>query len=219
MPATLKPRQTSDPAVTAAPQTHETHNLQPAPTTIHQPARPTAPQHAVESPPSAAATTATTTPKSPAKPAVAKPTDAVAPPAFPPVDDDPFAPLPPAAKVPPTTQPNHDDPFAPINPTPALPPRSAPPVVAEPTSKFADPIAIGADGQLPLRGWSDNSGQFQVKARLILILDGKVRLLKETGRTTTVPNERLSTADRQYIDEVIARYGKDLTTLDQFALR
>ena len=38
-----------------------------------------------------------------------------------------------------------------------------------------------------MRQWVDDSGSFRVEGRLILILDGKVRLLKETGRTTTVP--------------------------------
>jgi hypothetical protein len=39
-----------------------------------------------------------------------------------------------------------------------------------------------------------------VRGRLIAILDDKVRILKETGRTTTVPMTRLSTADRQYVE-------------------
>lgn len=72
---------------------------------------------------------------------------------------------------------------------------------------------------MPSREWVDDSGTFHVKGRLILILDGKVRLLKETGRTTTVPMERLSAADRQYVDEVISRYGSDLTQLQQLAAR
>ena len=54
---------------------------------------------------------------------------------------------------------------------------------------------------------------FRVQARLVLILDGKVRLLKETGRTTTVPIERLSPDDRAYVDAIITRYGKDLASL------
>ena len=72
---------------------------------------------------------------------------------------------------------------------------------------------------LPIREWTDNSGQFRVKARLVLILDGKVRLLKESGRTTTVQSERMSAADRQYVAESIARYGSDLSALDQLAAR
>jgi hypothetical protein len=60
---------------------------------------------------------------------------------------------------------------------------------------------------------------FQTQGQLILILDGKVRLLKQTGRTTTVPMERLSAADLQYVEQVIARYGRDLTQLEQLAAR
>jgi hypothetical protein len=87
------------------------------------------------------------------------------------------------------------------------------------SSPATDPLRIAADGRLPLRQWQDDSGAFQVQARLILILDGKVRLLKETGRTTTVPMERLSGNDRAYVEAVIERYGKDLTKLGKVAAR
>jgi hypothetical protein len=85
--------------------------------------------------------------------------------------------------------------------------------------KIADALVPGPDGRLPNRQWRDDSGKFEVTARLILILDGKVRLLKETGRTTTVPLNRLSTADQAYIAEIVARYGKDLTGLSKLAAR
>jgi hypothetical protein len=58
-----------------------------------------------------------------------------------------------------------------------------------------------------------------VKARLVLVLDGKVRLLKETGRTTTVTLERLSKDDRAYVAAAIERYGDDLAKLHQLASR
>jgi hypothetical protein len=137
----------------------------------------------------------------------------VTPPEFPPVSDDPFAPLTPATAAPPATQPQGDDPFAPLNPAPAAEPKPANPIVTEPAIKLKDMLLPGPDGRLPVREWTDNSGQFRIKAQLILILDGKVRLLKETGRTTTVPLDRLSTGDRTYIDQIISRYGKDLATL------
>lgn len=63
--------------------------------------------------------------------------------------------------------------------------------------------------QLPVRKWTDDTGEFEIHARLLVVLDGKVRLLKETGRTTTVPLDRLSAADRQYVDHVVAQYGRD----------
>jgi hypothetical protein len=121
----------------------------------------------------------------------------VSPPAFPPVDDDPFAPLP--------TTPNR--------------PAAAAPTALSPHAGLADASPLGSDGRLLVREWTDNSGQFRVQGRLVLILAGKVRLLKETGRSTTVPVERLSEADRAYVTEVVARYGADLEQLDQLAAR
>jgi SLA1 homology domain 1, SHD1 len=173
----------------------------------------------------------TPTPRALFEPDFVNPSQPVAPPAFPPVDDDPFAPLPTLGAGLPTApaagngspnpgrgpQPVDDDPFAPISP-PAAQPKAEVPLVVEPTRKVADPLAPGDDGRLPLRHWIDNSGQFQVKARLISILDGRVRLLKETGRTTTVPVERLSAADQTYVAQIIARYGHDLAKL-QLAAR
>lgn len=87
-----------------------------------------------------------------------------------------------------------DDPFG----APAEPAKPAEPKPAE-----DDPF--GAN--LPLRKWSDDTGAFTIEARLVLILDGKVRLLKTTGRTTTVPVERLSQGDRAYVEQMIALHG------------
>jgi hypothetical protein len=138
----------------------------------------------------------------------------VAPPTFPKAEDDPFAPVNQAKP----SQPVEDDPFAPLPPAGANKPSA--PVVAEPTNlKIADALLPGSDGRLPMREWRDDSGTFTVKARLVLILDGKVRLLKETGRTTTVAQSRLSAADQAYIAEIISRYGKDLLGLDKLAAR
>ncbi|QDU25241.1 hypothetical protein ETAA8_03040 [Anatilimnocola aggregata] len=68
-----------------------------------------------------------------------------------------------------------------------------------------------------MRSWTDNTGTFEVRGRLIAILDGHVRLLKDNGRTTTVPNRRLSTTDKKYVDEVINLHGRGL--IGQFASR
>jgi hypothetical protein len=150
-------------------------------------------------------------------PAAALPTPsrtAVDAPGFPPAADDPFAPMP---KKP---QPAEDDPFVPLPQVKQPSSEPAAPLAAEPTNlKTADALTLGSDGRLPVREWRDTSGQFRIKAKLLLILDGKVRLLKDTGRTTTVALERLSEQDRAYINEVVARYGNDLTTLDQLAAR
>jgi hypothetical protein len=121
--------------------------------------------------------------------------------------------LAPPTAAPTATQPQSDDPFAPLNPAPAAEPKPSTPIVAEPTMKRNDMLLPGPDGRLPMREWTDNSGQFRVNARLIVILDGKVRLLKDTGKTTTVPLERLSATDRTYVEQIIGRYGKDLATL------
>jgi len=111
-----------------------------------------------------------------------------------------------------------DDPFAPLPATPNRPAAAAPTALS-PHAKLADAPPLGSDGRLLVREWTDNSGLFRVQGRLVLILEGKVRLLKETGRTTTVPVERLSEADRSYVAEVVARYGADLEQLDQLAAR
>lgn len=80
-------------------------------------------------------------------------------------------------------------------------------------------LRLDSEGRLPVREWTDNSGQFRVQGRLTLILEGKVRLLKETGRTTTVPLDRLSPADRDYVEEVIRQHGADLSRLSLVAAR
>jgi hypothetical protein len=49
------------------------------------------------------------------------------------------------------------------------------------------------------RLWTDNTGEYQVQAKLVEVLDGKVRLLKDTGRFTTVPFERLSHPDLAFV--------------------
>ena len=58
-----------------------------------------------------------------------------------------------------------------------------------------------------MRAWVDNTGNFKVQGRVIAILDGKVRLLKDTGKTTTVPLDRLSDADREYVEQLMQQHG------------
>jgi hypothetical protein len=154
-----------------------------------------------------------------AGPTVSVPASPVATPDFPTVSDDPFAPIVAPSPVPMNTDNHADDPFAPLPTSPAANEKPAAPLVLEPTLKKLDMLTPGADGRLPLRQWTDDSGKFNVEAKLVLILDGKVRLLKETGRTTTVAIERLSKADRAYVAEAIERYGEDLAKLHQLASR
>jgi hypothetical protein len=153
---------------------------------------------------------------SPAVPQSAKP---VATPEFPAVVDDPFAPVATPSPVAPKVEDHPDNPFAPLPAAPAREAKPEVPLVVEPTHKKNDLLTPGSDGRLPLRQWTDNSGKFNVKAKLVLVLDGKVRLLKETGRTTTVAIDRLSKADQAYVAEAIERYGEDLAKLHQLAAR
>jgi hypothetical protein len=44
------------------------------------------------------------------------------------------------------------------------------------------------------------------------VLDGKVRLLKDNGKFSTVEMRRLSAGDRQYVEQLVAKFGNDLTT-------
>jgi hypothetical protein len=158
-----------------------------------------------------------TPPAAPAAPA-ASPAPAARPAAAPATQpDDPFAPAKPAAPT--STGPLDDDPFAPIKKPEARPTAIASDSPARLNPPLAADLRLDAAGRLPLRQWTDNSGQFRVQGRLILIMDGKVRLLKETGRTTTVPLDRLSAADRTYIERVVAEYGSDIAVLALVAAR
>ena len=166
-------------------------------------------------------------PATPVKPPETKPkADAVpSPDAVKPADapvDDPFAPTPakPAAKDSGSiVAPAKSIPVAltPAAVVPAVVVPAAPVTLAEPvallqaavapkvekaatTSAFATVPATGAVVENdPMRLWRDDSGEFEVRGKLVLILDGKVRLLKETGKYTTVPLDRLSPADLSYV--------------------
>ena len=70
-----------------------------------------------------------------------------------------------------------------------------------------DPFGAVTPREQPTRLWVDETGTFQIQARLVQVLDGKVRLLKETGKFTTVPMNRLSPADRQYVEDYVAQFA------------
>jgi hypothetical protein len=55
---------------------------------------------------------------------------------------------------------------------------------------------------IALRTWIDNSGTFSTEGKLILVTDQFVRLLKPNGRTCTVPLDRLSPSDADYVSRV-----------------
>jgi uncharacterized protein with FMN-binding domain len=52
-----------------------------------------------------------------------------------------------------------------------------------------------------LRTWKDASGSFSVQAEFVDLRDGMVQLKRADGRTASVPLNRLSAADQQYVKE------------------
>ena len=84
----------------------------------------------------------------------------------------------------------------------------APPAAEEAAEPAADPF--GAAETLPTRLWTDNTGTFQVRGRLAVILETKIRILKDNGRYTTVPLRRLSDADQDYVEARLGEQGDSL---------
>ena len=61
------------------------------------------------------------------------------------------------------------------------------------------------------RTWRDNTGNFEVTAKLSAILPEGVRLLKDNGNFCTVPMRRLSEIDRQLVERIAAQLpGSDV---------
>jgi hypothetical protein len=60
---------------------------------------------------------------------------------------------------------------------------------------------------LPVRLWTDNTGVYQVRGRLAVIMDDHIRIFKENGRYATVPMQRLSQLDRDYVEQKLAEFG------------
>jgi hypothetical protein len=50
-----------------------------------------------------------------------------------------------------------------------------------------------------MRTWTDNTGKYHVVAVLVGASDGAIRIAKENGRILTVAINRLSDADRQFV--------------------
>jgi len=51
-----------------------------------------------------------------------------------------------------------------------------------------------------MRTWTDNTGNFSCQARLVRLVDGQAKLLKDNGRTTTVQLSRLSANDLRFVE-------------------
>ncbi|MEL6896212.1 MAG: SHD1 domain-containing protein, partial [Planctomycetota bacterium] len=66
--------------------------------------------------------------------------------------------------------------------------------------QHAAPVKSYAD--TTVRNWVDNTGAYSVRGRVILITDAFVRLRKSNGRNCTVPMNRLSESDAQYVQQL-----------------
>lgn len=94
------------------------------------------------------------------------------------------------------------------NDAPAETEEAAPPA-EEPAEESTDDIfgamerilhEAGGLASNEMRVWVDNTGSYSVNARLIRFANGHVQLLKENGRTTTVPLNRLSGSDLRFVN-------------------
>lgn len=150
----------------------------------------------------------------------AEPAPAAEPPAAEPSIDDLFGPAPekpaaePAVPAEPAADAAVDDLFGPAKPADAPKAKKATEDLddlfgpAKPEAQpapAADPFGLDQTQELPLRTWVDNTGKYQVQARLIAVTSSAVQLLKETGSTSTVPFQRLSEADRNYVEQAVAQ--------------
>jgi hypothetical protein len=96
----------------------------------------------------------------------------------------------------------------PADATEALtPPTETPAEGAQPETTDDDPFfgtsilrEPGGLASVELRTWVDNTGDYSCRGRLVRFMDGKVRILKDNGRTTTVPLVRLSAVDLEFIN-------------------
>jgi hypothetical protein len=66
-------------------------------------------------------------------------------------------------------------------------------------AKQAD--ADGAGNKPTFRTWSDSSGRFKTEAILVAIEDGHAILKKQNGSTVKVPLNRLSDADKDFVEQ------------------
>lgn len=62
------------------------------------------------------------------------------------------------------------------------------------------PVGESISARQPLRTWTDVTGKFKVKARLVSLKGGVVTLERESAKTFAVPLNKLSEADRAYVE-------------------
>lgn len=102
-----------------------------------------------------------------------------------------------------TSEPAQEEP---MNPAPSS---EVEDLFSEPTDKPSTSASLEArPGEVeeasPMRLWTDNTGKYQVRARLLVVGDRHVKLLKETGKTTTVPFSRLSGNDLAFVQHQVS---------------
>ncbi len=78
--------------------------------------------------------------------------------------------------------------------TPAIPEQEQPAVSSEPAPEV--------DFFKSTRTWHDNTGLFQIDAKLVAIFSDSVRLIKENGKFCTLPVRRLSEDDKRFVEHV-----------------
>jgi len=74
-----------------------------------------------------------------------------------------------------------------------------------------------AMGQTGMRTWTDETGAFEMKAKLLSNNNGKVELEKEDGRVVTLPAIKLSQADQDFLKEVEKAVADDKNPENPFA--
>jgi hypothetical protein len=78
------------------------------------------------------------------------------------------------------------------------------PVPSKKPAAADDPFGASSSLELPMRQWVDNTGNFRVRGRLLSLTTDSVKLLKENGRTASVPMRRLSQADQAYVQQIVS---------------
>jgi hypothetical protein len=73
------------------------------------------------------------------------------------------------------------------------------PAQTEAPKEDAANVKTAPQAETAMRLWTDNTGKWHVRARLVVVGEKTVRLLKDTGKYTTVPFERLSRTDLAFV--------------------
>jgi len=66
-------------------------------------------------------------------------------------------------------------------------------------------LLLTGSSLLSARKWTSSDGKFSVEAELVSVDAGKVKLKKANGTVATVPVDRLSAEDRQYLEGLSAK--------------